>query len=156
MQGVAQKAANAERTAQANATRLDRERAQLAEIPLPTKGMYADVHDPSQWSNPFIVVGPEYVTLRILFADVNTSSIAKGTLLRPESARRQEMPVGLADLSRAVSDIPAGAWHYGRVIAVQESQDFPPKDRPLMRRNVETVIRQLNDLGVVVEEWPGE
>jgi hypothetical protein len=28
------------------------------------------------------------------------------------------------------------------------------KDRPTIRRNVETTIQQLNDLGVVVEEWP--
>jgi hypothetical protein len=28
------------------------------------------------------------------------------------------------------------------------------KDRPAIHRNVETVIQQLNDLGLVVEEWP--
>lgn len=156
VEGVAKDAVNAEHKAQANATQLDQERAQLAQIPLPTKAMYSNVHNPSQWTNPMIVVGPDYVTLRILFADVNTSSLGKGTFLRPESARRQEMQVRLSNLERAVSDIPAGAWQYGRVAAVQESQDAPAKERPLVRRNVETVIRQLNDLGVVVEEWPGE
>lgn len=156
VEGVAHNAVNAEHKAQANATHLDQERAQLAAIPLPTKGLYANVHDPSQWTNPFIVVGPSYVTLRILFADVNTSSVATGTLLRPESARRQELDVRLSNLEQAISDIPAGAWHYGRVVAVQESQDAAAKDKPLVRRNVETVIRQLNDLGVVVEEWPSE
>ena len=29
------------------------------------------------------------------------------------------------------------------------------KDRVKVRRNVETAIQQLTDLGVVVEEWPG-
>ncbi len=156
VEGVAHNAVNAEHKAQANASQLDQDRAQLAQIPLPTKGMYANVHSPSQWTNPFIVVGPDYVTLRILFADVNTSSVAKGTLLRPQSARRQEMQVRVSDLARAVSAIPAGAWPYGRVVAVQESQDAPAKDRRLVRQNVEAVMRQLNDLGVVVEEWPGQ
>ena len=61
----------------------------------------------------------------------------------------------LSDLDKAVVAIPAGAWRYGRVIAVAESPSAAPKDRPMVRRNVEAVIRQLNDLGVVVEEWPG-
>jgi hypothetical protein len=154
VKGMAQHAVNAEHKAQANATQLDQERAQLEQIPLPTKGMYADVHDPSQWANPFLMVGPEYVDLRILFADVNTSKLTEGTLLRPQSARRQEMQVRLADLDRAVTAIPGGAWPYGRVIAVQESPYAQRKDRAAVRRNVEAVIRRLNDLGVVVEEWP--
>jgi Asp-tRNA(Asn)/Glu-tRNA(Gln) amidotransferase A subunit family amidase len=40
------------------------------------------------------------------------------------------------------------------VIAVAESPSAAPKDRPKVRRNVEAAIQQLNDLGVVVEEWP--
>jgi len=154
VEGVAQNAVNAEHKAQANATQLDQQRAQVAQIPLPTKSMYVDVHDPSQWSNPLIVVGPDYVTLRVLMADVNTSTVGEGTLLRPEAARRQELQVRLADLDRAIVSLPAGAWHYGRVIAVQESSDAPAKDQPMVRRNLEAVMRQLNDLGIVVEEWP--
>jgi len=60
----------------------------------------------------------------------------------------------LSDLDKAVVAIPPGAWQYGRVIAVAESSTTAPKDRPKARRNVEAVIRELNDLGVVVEEWP--
>lgn len=155
VKGMAQNAVNAEHKAQANATQLDQERAQLEQIPLPTKSMYADVHDPAQWANPFMTVGPEYVDLRVLFADVNTSSLTEGTLLRPKAARRQEMQVRIADLDRAVTAIPPGAWRYGRVIAVQESPYAQGKERAAVRRNVEAVIRRLNDLGVVVEEWPG-
>jgi hypothetical protein len=40
------------------------------------------------------------------------------------------------------------------VIAVAESPQANPKDRPKVRRNVEAAIQQLNDLGLVVEEWP--
>jgi hypothetical protein len=28
------------------------------------------------------------------------------------------------------------------------------KKRPIVRRNVEAAIQKLNDLGVVVDEWP--
>ncbi len=152
--GAAHSAVNAEHRAQANATELDQERAAIEQIPLPTKSMYVDVHEPSQWSNPFLAVGPNYVTLRILFEDVNTSTAGQGTLLRPEAARRQEMQVRLSDIDKAVSAIPTGAWPYGRVIAVAESSDAPAKVRPAIRRNLETILRQLNDLGIVVEEWP--
>ncbi len=154
VEGVEQTAVAAEHRAQANATELDQERAQLEQIPLPTKSMYVDVHEPSQWTNPFLAVGPNYVSLRVLFADVNTSTIGEGTLLRPAAARRQEMQVRLADLDKAVAAIPAGGWHYGRVIAVEESPEATAKDRPAIRRNLESVIRKLNDLGIVVEEWP--
>jgi hypothetical protein len=40
------------------------------------------------------------------------------------------------------------------VIAVAESPLASPRDRPKVRRNVEAAIQQLNDLGLVVEEWP--
>lgn len=154
VEGVAHTAVNAEQRAQANATELDQQRAQLAQIPLPTKSMYVDVHEPSQWTNPFIAVGPDYVTLRVLFEDVNTSTVAEGTLLRPQAARRQELHVRLADLDQAVTAIPAGAWHYGRVIAVEEAPDAARNDRRVVRRNLEAVIQRLNNLGIVVEEWP--
>lgn len=154
VENVEQTAVNAEHKAQASATVLDQERGQIELIPLPTKARYVDVHDPSEWSNPFLAVGRDYVTLRILFADANTSTVGEGTLLRPESARRQVMQIRLADLDRALADIPPGAWQYGRVVAVEESPEAAPKDRPAIRRNLETVIRKLNDLGIVVEEWP--
>jgi hypothetical protein len=154
VEGVAKNAAKAEHQAQATATEQDAERAQLEQIPLPTKSLYIDVHDPAAWANPFLSVGADTVTLRILLPDANPSPVGQGTMLRPEAARRQELELRLADLDQAVVAIPPGAWRYGRVVAVAESSSAAPKDRPEVRRNVEAVIRQLNDLGVVVEEWP--
>jgi hypothetical protein len=154
VEGVAKNAAKAEHQAQATATEQDAERAQLEQIPLPTKSLYVDVHDPAAWANPFLSVGAGTITLRILLPDANPSPVGQGSMLRPEAARRQELELRLADLDKAVVAIPPGAWRYGRVIAVAESSSAAPKDRPKVRRNVEAVIRQLNDLGVVVEEWP--
>jgi hypothetical protein len=152
--GVAQIAVNAEHKAQAIATERDRQRAALTDIPLPTKSMYVDVHEPGAWANPFLSVGTDTLNLRITLADANPSTVGQGTMLRPAAARRQEIPLRLADLPQALIALPPGAWRYGRVIAVAESPLASPRDRPKVRRNVEAAIQQLNDLGLVVEEWP--
>jgi len=88
------------------------------------------------------------------FADANTSPVGEGTMLRPEAARRQELQIRLSDLAEAITALPPEAWRYGRVVAVAEAPAAPAKDRPEIRRNVEAAIQQLNDLGIVVEEWP--
>lgn len=154
MRNAAQNAQQAEQRAQAAATERDQERAELSKIPLPTKSLYQNVHDPGAWLNPFISVNADYLDLRVDMADANPSNFGKGTLLRPEAARRQDMQIRPQDLARAVTAIPAGAWQYGRVVAIAESPFADRKKRAQVRRNVETAIQQLNDLGVVVEEWP--
>ena len=153
--GVAKRAEAAEQQAQASATLRDQQRAQLAHIPLPTKSLYIDVHDPSAWENPFLSVDSDRLDLRITFADANPSSIGEGTMLRPAAARRQELQLRPSDLAKAVVALPAGAWRYGRVIAVAENPEASAKNRAKIRLNVEAAIKQLNDLGIVVEEWPG-
>jgi len=157
--GVAKSAVSAEQqaraAAEARATKRDEQRAELAKISLPTKSMYVDVHEPAAWANPFLAVGPEMITLRIVIADANTSDLGKDTMLRPEGARRQEIQIKPGDLAEAMVAVPASAWRYGRVVAVAEMPGGAGKDRAKMRRNVESVIQQLNDLGIVVEEWPG-
>jgi hypothetical protein len=152
--GVAKDAEKAEHKAQEAAAERDQQRAELDQIQLPTKSRYIDIHDPSQWTNPFLLVGTDTVALRILLADANPSPVGQGTMLRPEAARRQVLQLRLSDMDAAVAAIPPDAWPYGRVIAVAESSSAASSDRPRVRRNVEAVIRQLNDLGVVVEEWP--
>ncbi len=156
--GVAQNAVNAEQQAQAAAQaaagKRDQQRAKLANVPLPTKSLYVDVHEPGAWLNPFLSVDARYLTLRVTMTDANPSSLGQGTMLRPDAARRQELQVRPADLADALIALPPGAWRYGRVVAVGESPLASRKDRPIVRRNVEAVIQQLNDLGVVVEEWP--
>jgi hypothetical protein len=156
--GVAKNAVNAEQQAQAAAQaasqKSDRQRDALTAIPLPSKSLYLDVHEPGAWANPFISAGPDSLTLRVTMTDANPSAVGKGTILRPEAARRQEIQVRPADLADALIALPAGAWRYGRVAAVAESPLASPKDRPKVRRNVEAAIQKLNDLGIVVEEWP--
>lgn len=152
--GAARNAEKAQQQAQAIATERDRQRAALARIPLPTKSLYADIHDPNQWANPFISADALFLDLRVIMEDANPSSIGKGTMLRPAGARRQELQIRPGDLTQALVALPASAWPYGRVVAIAESPDTDRKKRAQVRRNVETAIQQLNDLGIVVEEWP--
>ncbi len=152
--GVAQSAHKAEQKAQAAATERDRQRAELAKIPLPTKGLYINIHEPSEWANPFISADADYLSLRVTMADANPSPVGAGTILRPEAARRQELQIRPAELAEALIALPPGAWRYGRVVAVAESPEADRKQRVAVRRNVEQAIQKLNDLEVVVDEWP--
>ena len=152
--GVAQSAQQAEQKAQAANAERDRQRAELSKIPLPTKSLYINIHDPAQWQNPFISADADFLDLRVVMADAITSPVGEGTMLRPEAARRQEIQVRPADLAQALISLPAGAWHYGRVVAIAESPLRDRKKQAAVRRNVEQAIQRLNDLGVVVEEWP--
>jgi len=156
--GAAKTAVTAEEraaaAAKASESKIEGQRAQLAQIPLPTKSMYIDVHEPGAWRNPFLSVDVDSINLRITLPDANTSAVGQGSMLRPEGARRQQLQIRPADLPDALIALPAGTWHYGRVVAVAESPTAGKGDRPRLRRNVEAVIQQLNDLGIVVDEWP--
>jgi hypothetical protein len=93
------------------------------------------------------------VTLHVMLADANTSTLGLGSMLRPTGARRQDLNVRVVDLATALNAVPESSWPYGRVIAVEEAHQVPVADRPQVRRNVETVVKTLSDLGVVVYEW---
>jgi len=151
---VAITAAAAEHQAQARSLERDEQRADLAKIALPTKSRYVDVHEPGAWANPFISFDAQMVNLRVTLADANPSQLGQGGLLRPSAARRREVQIRSKDLAAALIALPDDAWPYGRVVAIEESPLADRKQRPAIRRQIEAAIQQLNDLGVVVEEWP--
>jgi hypothetical protein len=151
---VASSAAAAEHQAQAASAQKEQQRAQLARIALPTKSRYVDVHEPGAWANPFLSFDAQMINLRITLEDANPSQIGKGGILRPAAARHQELQIRQKDLVDALIALPEGAWPYGRVVAIEESPLADKKARPQIRRQIEAAIQQLNDLGVVVDEWP--
>jgi hypothetical protein len=128
-------------------------RAQLELIPPPSKSRYMAIQSLTSWENPFVTVQGSMVTLHVLMADGNTSQLGQGGLLRPVGARRRNLDVRISDLPAALNAIPESAWPYGRVVAVEEAHEIPQKARPQVRRNVETVLKTLGDLGVVTYEW---
>ena len=144
----------AEHQAQQASQLRDQQRVQLSRISLPTKSRYVDVHEPGAWSNPFISFDEKMVNLRITLNDANPSTLGAGGMLRPTAARRREVQINAKDLVAALIALPDDAWPYGRVVAIEESPLADKKMRPAIRRQIEAAIQQLNDLGVVVDEWP--
>lgn len=133
---------------------MDEARAQMDLIPPPSKTRYLAVKSLTEWENPYITVQSDMATIHVTIADANPSDLGKGGLLRPVGARRQEMNVRLSDLAGALNAVPSNSWPYGRVVAVEEAHQVPPAALPQVRRSSETVMKTLNDLGVVVYEWP--
>lgn len=151
---VAATAVSAEHAAQAVSAERDHQRAQLARIAIPTKSRYVDVHEPGAWANPFLSFDAQMINVRVTLADANTSTLGQGGMLRPSAARRREVQIRQKDLVEALMALPESAWPYGRVVAIEESPLADKNSRPAIRRQIEAAIQQLNDLGVVVDEWP--
>src|SRR5271156_2403372 len=128
-------------------------RQQMELIPPPSKTRYMAVKSLTLWENPYLTVQGGMVTLHVVQADANTSELGVGGMLRPIGARRQDLNVRVSDLPTALNAVPQNFWPYGRVVAVEEAHEVPASARPDVRRNMEKVIKTLNDLGVVVYEW---
>jgi hypothetical protein len=128
-------------------------RQQMEMIPPPSKTRYMAVKSLSVWENPYLTVQGGMVTLHVMAADANKSDLGLGGMLRPTGARRQDLNVRVSDLPTALNAIPESSWPYGRVVAVEEAHEVPVSARQEVRRNMETVMKTLNDLGVVVYEW---
>jgi len=128
-------------------------RAELEQIPLPTKARYLAVKTLTTWQNPYLTIQANMVTLHVTIADANPSELGVGGMLRPVGARRQDLNVRTSDLPAALNAVPETAWPYGRVVAIEEAHDAPASARPQLRRNMEAAMKTLNDIGVVVYEW---
>lgn len=149
----AQSSAPAASLAEQQRAALEAARQQLDLIPPPSKTRYMAVRSLAAWENPYLTVQGGMVTLHVLMADANPSQLGEGGLLRPIGARRRNLDVRLSDLPTALNAIPPSAWPYGRVVAVEEAHETPVHARAEVRRNVESVVKTLSDLGIVVYEW---
>ena len=145
--------AGAPTTAEQQRHLYDQVRSELEAIPPPTKSKFANVHALDVWSNPYLTVQDNMLTLHVTIADANTSDFGQNGMLRPTGARRQTLSIRVAELPGALNAVPLTAWPYGRVIAVEEAHNTPKAAEPQVRRTVEGVMRTLSDLGVVVYEW---
>jgi hypothetical protein len=134
---------------------LNTQREEINQIPPPAKSRYLAVRSLETWENPYLTIQPGMVTLHVLRGDSNPDPSGAGGLLRPVGARREDLNLSFAKLADALSSIPADAWPYGRVVAVEEAHKTPPAGEPQVRRNMEVAMKTLNDLGIVVYEWNG-
>ncbi len=123
-------------------------------IPPPSKTRYMAVQSLSTWENPYLTVQENIVTLHVTLADANTSDLGVGGMLRPVGARQQVLNIRVSDLPASLNAVPENSWPYGRVVAIEEAHDAPAASaRPAVRRNMESAMKTLTDLGVVVYEW---
>jgi hypothetical protein len=141
-------------TRAAEKAQTDAAREMLDAIPPPAKSRYMAVRNAEGWGNPFLIVGSENLTLRAVYPDLTHSKALPSALLKPAKARRQELTIRLSDLPDALSSLPSEEWPYGRVVAVEEDPAETRTNRLQVRRNVEATMQVLNNLGVVVYEWP--
>jgi hypothetical protein len=140
--------------AQAAAKKVDDARQELEQIPPPAKSRYMAIHTKESWNNPFLIVSGANVTLRVISPDQTHSAALPSAMLKPAKARRQELELRLSDLADALSALPEEDWPYGRVIAVEEDPAETRANRRQVRQNVESTMQVLNNLGVVIYEWP--
>jgi hypothetical protein len=152
---AAQARQQAREQAQAAQKKMDDARQQLDEIPPPAKSRYMAIHTIESWNNPFLIVSGTNVTLRVIYPDQTHSSALPSNMLKPARARRQEMEVRLSDLPDALGALPQEEWPYGRVVAVEEDPAETRSNRLQVRRNMEATMQILNNLGIVIYEWPG-
>jgi hypothetical protein len=126
----------------------DSQREQIDMIPPPSKTRFMAIHTFDAWENPTITVNPTMLTIHILQADTNPSAAGAGGILRPVGARREDITVAPEKLADAMAAIPATAWPYGRVIAIEEAHKTPKEAEPAVRRTLESAAATLNDLGI--------
>jgi hypothetical protein len=143
-------------SAQAAASAESEDRQQLDSIPPPSKRVYMAIHTRQSWTNPFLIVSKSTVSLSMMYPDDGPGAGGGpgSSFLHPAAARRRVLDLRIADLPEALAAIPENAWPYGRVIAVEEDPNEARQDRVQVRRNVEATMQVLNDLDVVVYEWP--
>lgn len=140
--------------ARAAAAARDQDRQELDSIPPPSKTTYLAIHTRQSWANPFLIVGKSTVNLTIMYPDLVPANTPGSDFLHPAAARRRVLDLRLADLPEALAALPENTWPYGRVVAVEEDPLEQRQDRAQVRRNVEATMQVLNDLGVVIYEWP--
>jgi len=146
--------AQARAQAKAAAAAENQDRQQLESVPLPSKNVYMAIHTRQSWTNPFLIVSKSTVSLSMMYPDNGPVNSPGSELLRPVAARRRVLELRVSDLPEALAALPENTWPYGRVIAVEEDPTAPRADRAQVRRTVEATMQVLNDLGVVVYEWP--
>ena len=109
----------------------------LADIPPPNSELYEHVQDYAEWRNPYLTVLSDGVRIQSLPA-----------------AFKKKVPI--AALHQALLSLPASAWPYGRVVAVQAGGGLQNDTTPALieqnRIQVEAILRAA---GVTIDYWPG-
>jgi hypothetical protein len=106
-------------------------------IPRADREKYKSISDAKDWSNPFLVIRADGI-------EVISKSLPSGRRVVPTK-----------ELRRTLVELPAGAWPYGRVVAVQEIGIRSDGDSKPIDQNKKAMRDVLKRLGIELEWWPG-
>ena len=107
----------------------------LRAIPALTDERYRTTQDLKSWRNPYLVVGPDGVSL----LDVSS---------------HEEHRLKMEELAEALANLPLTAWPYGRVVALQEAGAGSPSDSSRIRENRAKVAAALHSLEIAINYVP--
>jgi hypothetical protein len=111
--------------------------ARLQQIPVADPQKYTQLRDMKAWRNPYLIVKPDGLWL----LDVSNN---------------EERPLRPDQVLSALAVLPAPAWPYGRVVAVQEvPSGNSDDDRIALRRNRAILAGTLESAQVLIIWVPG-
>jgi hypothetical protein len=110
--------------------------ARIQQIPAADPQKYSGMRDMKAWRNPYLVVRLDGVGL----LDVSNN---------------EQQIVDPDKLSAAMAKLPASAWPYGRVVAIQEiSAASTDEDKAKLRKNRALVAGTLESMQVLIDWVP--
>jgi hypothetical protein len=107
----------------------------LQQIPSADPEKSSGARDTKAWRNPYLMVKSDGIWLVDL-------------------ANNEERPVKSDQLLDALAGLPASAWPYGRVVAVQEIGGGSEEDRIAIRRNRAILAGTLESAKVLIQWLP--
>jgi hypothetical protein len=109
-----------------------------ARVPDPDPASFPNITQPSDWGNPYLIIGPQTVTLQD----------------RPAYSGRTIGRDQIGDLAGILLSLPAEAWPYGRIVGLQEQGVIGQNDGPRVVENREQVKAILARLHIEMYGWP--
>jgi hypothetical protein len=110
----------------------------LQAIPAADPAQYDHIQDMKKWRNPYLIVRRDGVALF-------------------DSADSMEMQLKPEEVVAALAELPASAWHYGRVVAVREDEvKTSAQDGVAIRRNKGIVGGILQGAHIAIKWVPSE
>jgi len=107
----------------------------IQQIP-PADQKYGATHDTKSWRNPYLLVKKDGIWLVDL-------------------PNNEERPLGSDHVLDALAALPASAWPYGRVVAVQEiGANASDDDRVAIRKNRAVLAGTLEGAKVLISWFP--
>jgi hypothetical protein len=104
-------------------------------IPKPDPGKYRSIRDARDWKNPYLVVRRDGIEI------VGTTPAGQS--------------IDVSSIPGALEKLPASAWPYGLVVAIQDIGLVSGKTDPeRIADNRAKLMKLMKDLGIVVNLWP--